>query len=269
MTAERFSNDCPIWGDLFRQADREWEELLAQAEKDRPELPPGHVWQTRKVKRGNRWVNEMVAVPDPLGQFKKKENNDMRKPTPAGSNPKGRGVALGQVDPHGDQVKQRQRQRFVDILLEPLNRVAKELEEKWGYDRLPGLVPLDMAERFAAAAEKLEAAIESGDTDAIKQRAEVMRRGWLKLDETAEAEGHEPWKQLDVWEGRRPDGKTFLLVKDKAAAVQAHRDKGLGVWTLDEIGRVLQHFDQDGLTQAMKEEFGGELVAINADKPPF
>ena len=59
------------------------------------------------------------------------------------------------------------------------------------------------------------------------------------------------------------------MVKDKETAIKANRDTGSGVWTLDEIGRLLQHFDIDGFTQALKEEFGGTLVSINAREPGF
>lgn len=254
-----------IWGDLFRAADKEWAELLARSEKNKPELEPGMVWQSRKVKRGARYVNEMVQAPDPLAQIKKE--SAMRKRTPAAANPLGRGVTLPD---QLDQEKLRAEQKIVDMLLSPLNRVAKELEEKWGLDRLPGLVNEDLTERFAAAAQKLGDAIATKDQGRIKERAEIMRRGWIKLDTEAEAAGHEPWQQPDVWEGQRPDGKTFLLSKDKSTAIQAGREKGLGVWTLDEIGRLLEHFDKDGFTQAMKEEFpGSELVSINAKEAPF
>lgn len=269
MTHDPYGYDDPVWGDLFRKADEEWAALIAESEKGREPLKDGYVWQQRKVKRGARWVNEMVQVPNPLQQIEKEK--EMRKATPKGANPKGRGVELGQVDKYGDQVKQRQQQKFVDILLEPLNQVVKELEAKWGFDRLPGLVDIDTAEKFASAAERLADAVASADTERIKSRAEVMRRGWLKLDELASAAGHETWKQSDVWEGRRPDGKTFLMVKDKATAIKANRDTGMGVWTLDEIGHLLQHFDKDGFTQQLKEEFGGSIVSISSknDKPPF
>jgi hypothetical protein len=267
VSADPYGYDDPVWGDLFRKADEEWAALLAESEKGREPLKEGFVWQQRKVKRGARWVNEMVQVPNPLQQIEKEK--EMRKATPKGANPKGRGVELGQVDKYGDQVKQRQQQRFVDILLEPLNRVVKELEQKWGYDRLPGLVDIETAEKFASAAQKLQEAIASADTERIKSRAEVMRRGWLRLDELAEAGGHEPWKALEVWEGRRPDGLTFLVTKDKAAAIQANRETGTGVWTLDEIGHLLQHFDKDGLTQKLKEEFGASIVSVGGAECPF
>lgn len=232
---------------------------MVKAEKGQAPLKEGHVWQQRRVKRGDRWSTERVQVPDPLLQLEKEKA--MRKATPQCANPKGQGITLGRPD------DSRLRQKKVDTLLEPLNRVAKEMEEKWGIDRLPGLVPIEMAERFASAAEKLDLAMATGDTERITERAEVMRRGWIKLDEIAEAAGHEAWQQPEVWEGRRPDGKTFLLVKDGSTAIKANRDTGQGVWTLAEIGKLLQHFDTDGFTQAMKEEFGGTLVSINAVEP--
>jgi len=255
-----------IWGEFFRAADADWFALIEEHEQNTPQLTPGMVWQQRKVKRGKRFISEMVQVPNLFLQMNEER---MRKTTLAGSNPKGRGMTLSDADKNSDQEKLNTAQKFVDVLLEPLNRVAQTLEDKWGYDRLPGLVPIEMAERFATAAQKLSEAVFSGDIEQIKQRAEVMRRGWLKLDETAEAEGHEGWQQQEVWEGRRPDGKTFLLVKDKATAIQKHRDTGVGVWTLEEIGRLLYHFDSDGFTQSLKEEFAASLVSINAKEPSF
>ena len=65
------------------------------------------------------------------------KGDEVRTPTPKGSNPKGRGVKLPD---QLDQQQLRAEQKLVDTLLAPLNRVATELEDKWGMDRLPGLV---------------------------------------------------------------------------------------------------------------------------------
>jgi hypothetical protein len=244
----------------------EWLDSLPEPDwlremKDKP------LEMTVKRKVGKRWITETKPAVDYRALFQgTKGDEDMRTPTPKGANPKGRGVKLPD---QLDQQQLRAQQKLVDTILAPLNRVATELEEKWGLDRLPSLVDEELAARFASAAQKLEEAVASKDQERIKERAEIMRRGWLKLDEAAETAGHESYKQLDVWEGRRPDGKTFLVAKDQATAVAANRDKGLGVWTLDEIGRLLEHFDKGGLTQALKEEFGGELVSINAKEPGF
>lgn len=243
----------------------EWLDSLPEPDwlremKDKP------LEMTVKKKVGKRWITETKPAPDYKALFEAMKGDEVRTPTPKGSNPKGRGVKLPD---QLDQQQLRAEQKLVDTLLAPLNRVATELEEKWGMDRLPGLVDEDLAARFASAAQKLDEAVASKDQERIKERAEIMRRGWLKLDEAAEAAGHEAWQQPDVWEGRRPDGKTFLVVKDKATAVAANRDRGLGVWTLEEIGRLLENFDKDGFTQALKEEFGAELVAINGKEPGF
>lgn len=237
----------------------EWAALLPDPEwlaqmRDAP------IQMMTKKRVGNRWITQKQDPID-LSKLIPKDKEMKRRPTPRGADPKGRGITTPGAF---DQQERRKEQRFLDVLLAPLHRVAKELEEKWGMDRLQGLVSEELASRFAAAAQKLEEAIAGKDTDRIKERAEIMRRGWLKLDEAAEAAGHEPWATADVWEGRRPDGKTFLLVKDSSVALATNRDTGLGVWTMQEIGRVLQAFDGDGMAQAVKEEFGAELAGVTS-----
>jgi hypothetical protein len=234
---------------LLEEADRDWHALMAQHDKPQDQPPPGMVYQTQKVKRGKRWVQERRLVEEPVKRLEKLYGEpEMKKK-------------------QTEEIFPAQRDRAIDAVLAPLNRVADEIERKWGFDRLPTLVPEDMALRFASAKEKLSEAIAANDVTRIKERAEIMRRGWEKLDETATAAGHEPWAQTDVWEGRRPDGKVFLIAKDKTTAVLANRDTAYGVWTVQEIGMLLQQFDPDGFTQAIKEEFQGELVSITKEKP--
>jgi hypothetical protein len=249
MATDNRPDPMQAFEQFLEEADREWQALMAQHEKPKDEPPPGMVYQTRKVKRGKRWVQERALVPEPTAQLKQLygEPEMKRKQT--------------------EEIFPAQRDRAIDAALAPLNRVADEIERKWGFDRLPSLVPEDMALRFQSAKEKLTEAIASNDLTRIKERAEVMRRGWEKLDETAAAAGHESWVQPDVWEGRRPDGKVFLIARDKTTAVLANRETAHGVWTVQEIGMLLQQFDPDGFTQAIKEEFQGELVSITKAAP--
>jgi hypothetical protein len=255
MNPDRY--DDPIWGDLFREADEEWDQACAKAkkqhEKKHGKLKEGQVWGARPGKKGR--PAELVPVPDPKHFLELLKGTDMRTyRTPSGAVPK--------KDPD-EQIK---------AVLAPLERVAAELEDKWGRDRLCGLVDEEMAGRFGSAAAKLEEARRGKNIEQIKKKAEVMRRGWMKLDELAEAAGHEPWQQPDVWEGRQPDGTVFLIAKDRSTAIAAHKQSGVGVWTLEEIGKLIQHHDPQGLTQAMKDTFDAELVscsATNDDNLPF
>lgn len=73
--------------------------------------------------------------------------------------------------------------------LKPLDRLAREMELKWGPGRLPGLVDAELAHKFGSAKDKLNEAIQCNDPDMLLRRVEVMMRGWQKLDDVATANG--------------------------------------------------------------------------------
>jgi len=248
--------DDPIWGDLFREADEEFDRICAEGkaklEKKHGKLPKGYVWGSKKGKGVE--AAQLVPTPDP-SEFLKKLGEPMQTPR----------TTPGQRSrtPQGAVPKPSSPDDMVKSILAPLKRVASALEDKWGKDRLCSLVDEEMASRFASAAKKLDEAIHSNDIELIRKKAEVMRKGWMKLDALAEQAGHEPWEQGDVWEGRRPDGSVFLIAKHRTTAIAEHKKAGVGVWTLDEIGQLIQTHDPDGFTQAMKNEFDAELISCN------
>jgi hypothetical protein len=71
--------------------------------------------------------------------------------------------------------------------LKPLDRLAREMELKWGAGRLPALVEPELASLFGKAKDKLNEAIQCNDPDMIVRRVQVMIRGWEKLDAVASA----------------------------------------------------------------------------------
>ena len=75
--------------------------------------------------------------------------------------------------------------------LRPLDRVAVEIEGKWGVGRLVRLVTPDMAARFGSAKDKLNDAIRANDGEAVANRAAVLIRGWQALDKAATEAGCE------------------------------------------------------------------------------
>ena len=76
-----------------------------------------------------------------------------------------------------------------------LNRVAVDLERTWGVNRLPELVPADLAARFATAQEQCNMEIAAGDIEAAAQKAAALARGWKALDAAARAAGHPRWSR--------------------------------------------------------------------------
>ncbi len=71
--------------------------------------------------------------------------------------------------------------------MKPLDRLAREMELKWGAGRLPALVEPELASLFGKARDKLNEAIQCNDPDVIVRRVQVMIRGWEKLDAVASA----------------------------------------------------------------------------------
>lgn len=244
--------ELDLWKDLFEVADREWAELMAKSEKGKKPLPEGYMWEIKRVKKAGRWVMEEVAVPNQARLLKKIMDEPMKP----------RKEQLGMVNVN-------QISREIETTLAPLKKTQRDLEAKWGIDRLPSLVPVDFAQRFASARSKLDDAIAEGEVTAVEKRAEIMQRGWIKLDEMAIEAGHKPNEQPEMWEGQQPNGKKFLVVRTQEMVAAARQSYGqeIGVWTLKEIGKVLEQFDPDGVAQMLKESFGGELVSVNGKEP--
>ena len=101
------------------------------------------------------------------------------------------------------------RQRQVNAALDPLDRVAREYEGKWGYRRLQSLASPELAVKFEGARQKLEEAIKAQDTDEVVKRAAIMIRGWQALEKAAVDAGHTPLGQ-GLWQDKS-GGKTFTV----------------------------------------------------------
>jgi hypothetical protein len=98
--------------------------------------------------------------------------------------------------------------------LRPLDRIAVEMESKWGVGRLPRLVPPDMAARFGSARDRLNEAIRENDGEEVAKRAAVMIRGWKALDVAARDAGCEALPLRTV--GVRHEGRSYVVAWDRA-----------------------------------------------------
>lgn len=144
--------------------------------------------------------------------------------------------------------------------LKPLDKVADDMETKWGVDRLIGLVSVDTAAKFGSATEKLNAAIEDQNVDLVKKKAEVMIKGWHALDREAAGSGHKPIS-VETWVGCDNDGKQYTIVKDLAAAREYAKIHNAAVYTADEVARIITAWQsRDGIVQNVKDTFPGAEV---------
>jgi hypothetical protein len=118
----------------------------------------------------------------------------------------------------------------------PLDRVAVEMEAKWGVGVLPTLVSPELAGKFESARRRLDQAIEAADPAEVAKRAEIMIKGWRALDREA-AGSNLPASWLCI-EG--DDGKKWCFVDHESSIPSAKRNlPDHDVWSLREVARVL------------------------------
>ena len=174
---------------------------------------------------------------------------------------------------HGSQAKDA---IMCDYALAPVDRMAIQMDEKWGIDRLPELVSVEMAQKYGSAVAKMNAAVEACDVEECRIRCEVVIRGMQAMDAEAERIGAQK-ASTDVWEVKI-NGKLFGVMKDGRAwkAIKAQRPE-LELLTLREVGLAYSWFRDNWageLEKAAKQSFpGAELADIKGklfdDPIPF
>lgn len=174
---------------------------------------------------------------------------------------------------HGSQSKDA---IMCDYALAPVDRLAIQMDEKWGIDVLPELVSVSMSQKYGSAVAKMNAAVEAGDVDECRKRCEVVIRGLQAMDAEAERTGAQR-ASTDVWEVEI-DGKLFGIMKDGRSwrTIKKQRPE-LELLTLREVGLAYSWFRDNWageLEKAAKQSFpGAEIIDIKGklfdDPIPF
>jgi hypothetical protein len=148
-------------------------------------------------------------------------------------------------------------------ILDGVDHVACEMERKWGIDRLRLLVDADTRLRFDTQRAKLNRAIWHGDLPDIEREGPRMINAWRTLDAMATAVGAEPINP-EVWELALPNGTVIAIARNNAEAHAVLSDgRQRQVWTLDEIGRVIEAFPD-----VIRAKATMPGVTVVSSKPP-
>jgi hypothetical protein len=99
-----------------------------------------------------------------------------------------------------------------DFAVAPFDRMAHDMDKKWGVDVLVELVSPETAAKYGSALTKLHAAIDAHDPNMTAARAAVCMRGMQAMDAEATAAGKAPAAD-DVWI-LAFQGKQVGLLKD-------------------------------------------------------
>lgn len=147
----------------------------------------------------------------------------------------------------------------------PVDETAAAMERKWGIDRLPRLVPPDLAARFQQAHDMRNGEWDYATEERRAALTAMMDRAWQALDKAATDAAQAPLPP-GLWETPAdPDsaagGVLVLCQDDTHAQAVMLRAKAEGrlvtTWTLPEVARVLR---ANTLVNRIKDTWPGAKV---------
>lgn len=143
----------------------------------------------------------------------------------------------------------------------PFDRMARDMDMKWGVNRLPSLVGADMAQKFGKAVAHLNAMIDAGKPAEARAAAENAMRGLAAMDAAAEASGAAK-ADPRILEFEIDGFKGGILHDDDAwPAAQAARPD-LRLYSLREVAVALRAATPPAV-DAIKAAFpGAQIVSI-------
>lgn len=134
--------------------------------------------------------------------------------------------------------------------LEPLDRVAREMTERWG-DTLPSLVTPDLAGKFEAAYEALKEAIVERDVVRTNKIATQLMAGWKRMEAEAEGAGHKPLSP-HAWCVEMDGGQIVCFARQGCAELRKRYPQWV-VYSFEDAACVLkQHFSEAFLQKAFE-----------------
>lgn len=151
-----------------------------------------------------------------------------------------------------------------DVCLGPFDQAVREMDRKWGVDRLPEIVAPESAAKWGKAMAGLNDAINSEDADKVKFWVEVCLRGLKAMDDEAIKSGH-PISDPMIWEYQY-EGQTYGIIEDGRHWPAAYAKRpGLVIFTMREAAIAL-HAHRNGLVEAVKLAFPGAEIAGIRDR---
>ena len=139
------------------------------------------------------------------------------------------------------------------------DHTAIDVERRWGAGRLRLLVSTELREKFDRQDFLYRQAIHHGTLEEVQRQAARMTAAYRGLNLAAEAVGA-PKLSPVVWEVGLADGTVAAIVRSYEDGVEINRERRMVVYTLEEIGRMLDNYRQVVDTKIVFP--GAEVVAI-------
>lgn len=158
----------------------------------------------------------------------------------------------------------------IKTVIETVDRHAREVNVRWGFNRLPHLVPVKWAEGFAKQKRAWETAcfecagsLSPADLERVRTEGATMIRAYDKLATIATEQGETQYPPTR-WEFELKDGTPVVLVRDRSELAQVDLGGRKGqVWSLDEIADVIAKFPD--IARAKECFPGAEVIQLRTE----
>lgn len=152
-----------------------------------------------------------------------------------------------------------------DVALAPFDHAAREMDKRWGVDRLPEVVSSESAAKWGKALAGLNDALDAEDPDKVKFWVEVCLRGMQAMDDEATRAGV-PISDPMIWE-HEYEGTVYGIIEDGREWPAAYAKRpGIAIHTMREVAVAL-HEHRNGLVNDVKLAFpGAEVRAVRRPK---
>lgn len=147
----------------------------------------------------------------------------------------------------------------LDYAVGPLDRLAQQMDVKWGIDRLPELVATETATRYGTAMAQLHEAFDAGDVERTAHKAAVCMKGLHAMDAEAEAAG-QPKAQGNYREYHLGDFKFALIEDDREWQTLKANRPDLVFFTMREAALALKAFCEVSPIMDAKTIFPGATI---------
>ena len=147
-----------------------------------------------------------------------------------------------------------------------VDKVARDLEQRWGIGKLEELASPKLAVQFEQARQNFSEAANGDDHNYLVQKADNLITGWKALEAQAIKNGHSP-DDAEVWYAIAPEDVgeyTFAIVKNGSDAAVVDREKYPRVYSLDEVARIIHNFENSMIRKA-KEVFPNSTITKIGD----
>lgn len=128
-----------------------------------------------------------------------------------------------------------------DYAIGPLDRLALDMDRKWGIDKLPELVSPQTAERYGTAIAQLNEALAAQDPKRAAHKAQVCMKGLHAMDAEAEAAGA-PKADGRHWEYELGNFKFAIIEDDREWKTLQAKRPDLTIFTMREAALALKAY---------------------------